>query len=112
MRQGGFVLGSTGHAILEPGERLVKSPCRHQQAEPVILSTGETVACVCIACLGPLSADWIDKQRATAEARAFCAHDPADQVEIVAFGDQLIRVLCAECGDDPRIATSGQGVNW
>lgn len=49
--------------------------CMHQQAEPVILSTGRTVACVCIACLTPLASNWIQQQRDRAEREARCDHD-------------------------------------
>ena len=48
--------------------------CRHVQAEPVVLSTGETVACVCIWCFEPLPADYIARQAALCEREAYCAH--------------------------------------
>lgn len=34
--------------------------CRHPQVEPVTLSTGELVACVCIDCYEQLPADYIE----------------------------------------------------
>lgn len=70
--------------------------CAHQQAEPVVLSTGETVACVCIACLGSLSANWVDDQRHRAEIAAHCAHD--NLIDITAFGQVETDHLCNGCG--------------
>jgi hypothetical protein len=71
--------------------------CPHRQAEPVILSTGEQVACVCIACFAPLAAGWIIDQRSTAERVARCAHD--DLIDISAFGEYPgSHQICAGCG--------------
>lgn len=48
--------------------------CRHPQAEPVILTTGELVACVCIGCYQPLPADYIESQAEQAQREAYCTH--------------------------------------
>ena len=72
--------------------------CQHPQAEPVILSTGELVACVCIGCYQPLPADYIGQQVEQAQRKAFCTH--AETMEIVDFGRAPAdsRYSCAECG--------------
>lgn len=70
--------------------------CQHQQAVPVQLVTGETVACLCIACLDRLPADWIDRQRRRAEREARCSHDR--YVEDRRFGSSLTVRLCTDCG--------------
>lgn len=44
--------------------------CRHPQAEPVILTTGELVACVCIGCYQPLPAGYIEDQAKQAHLEA------------------------------------------
>ena len=85
--------------------------CAHQQAEPVVLSSGETVACVCIACIQPLAADWITNQRMTAERVARCKHD--DLIDITGFGklpgsDRI----CAECGAMNPEQRERIGVEW
>lgn len=85
---------------LEPGEAVIplnRLPCSHRQAEPVVLSTGELVACVCIACLAALSADWIDNQRERAVRIAYCDH--GDQIEITQFGQAVRQYLCNGCGE-------------
>lgn len=74
----------------------VLSGCQHQQAEPVILSTEETVACVCIACLAPLPADWIDNQRDAAEREARCTH--ADTWVDRRLGSRTVWHQCNGCG--------------
>jgi hypothetical protein len=73
-----------------------RSSCPHSQAEPVVLSTGELVACVCIACLCALPFDWIQDQRTRAERHARCEHD--DEVDITAFGKVLTMLVCTICG--------------
>lgn len=73
----------------------VLSGCAHQQAEPVILSTDETVACVCIACLAPLSADWITNQRDKAEREAHCDHEREYEDRRLGY---LPRLQCFGCG--------------
>lgn len=70
--------------------------CQHPQAEPVILSTGELVACVCIGCFGPLPADYIERQAETAHLKAYCVHE--DSVEITAFGSRDRTHACRVCG--------------
>lgn len=71
--------------------------CRHQQAEPVVLITGETVACVCIRCLERLSAEYIDQQYDRAYQIATCPHN--DTVDVAAYGGFPRTVWCAECGE-------------
>ena len=94
---GGPIVG-TRRLLLEPGEEIVKPRCTHQQAEPVVLSTGETVACVCIICLSALSADWVTNQRRRAEQTAHCAHD--DLIELGMFGQHPADAdrICRDCG--------------
>lgn len=62
--------------------------CRHPQAEPVILSTGELVACVCIGCYQQLSASYIKDQADDAHRLAYCSHR----------GSRFSRSTCSECG--------------
>lgn len=81
--------------ILRASDETVR-PCAHRQAEPVVLSTGEAVACVCTTCLAPLSATWIDDQRRRAEITAYCAHE--DLVDITGFGKVEREIICATCG--------------
>lgn len=38
--------------------------CPHRQSEPVTLSTGELVACICVKCYRQLPADWITSEQA------------------------------------------------
>jgi hypothetical protein len=49
--------------------------CPHQRAEPVILCTGEQVACICTRCYRQLPETWILDQRARTEREAYCQHD-------------------------------------
>lgn len=70
--------------------------CWHRQAEPVTLSTGEVVACICIECYQQLSLGYIEDQRKRAEIAANCDHD--DWVDITGFGDQYRRYICLYCG--------------
>lgn len=70
--------------------------CAHRQAEPVVLSTGEIVACVCIECLDPLSAGYVEDQRERAEQAAFCRHD--ETVELTMFGSAKRSFMCVDCG--------------
>lgn len=72
------------------------SGCAHQQAEPVILSTGELVACVCINCYAQLPDTYIVTQRTRAEREAHCQH--ADLVEMTKLGQAERSYLCVECG--------------
>jgi len=69
--------------------------CAHSQAEPVVLSTGETVASVCVGCLAGLATDYIDRQRGRAEREAFCTHD--DLIEMTSLGE-LPWSICTQCG--------------
>lgn len=70
--------------------------CPHAQAEPVVLSTDETVACVCIACLDSLPANWIGQQRDRAEREAHCDHDQTwDDRRL---GSRTARRHCNGCG--------------
>lgn len=55
--------------------RMALEGCTHDQAEPVVLSTGEVVACVCVACIEALPADWIANQYRRAEREAWCTHE-------------------------------------
>lgn len=75
----------------------VLSGCPHQQAEPVILITEETVACVCIACLAPLAADWITDQRDQAEREAWCSHENAAEDRRL-VGTFTRWFTCGDCG--------------
>lgn len=70
--------------------------CRHPQAEPVILSTGELVACVCIGCYHQLPADYIGGQVEQAQREAYCTHD--DEVDITGFGQVEHTHTCTGCG--------------
>lgn len=70
--------------------------CQHPQAEPVILSTGELVACVCVTCFNPLPADYIERQAERAHLEAHCTH--SNTVEITAFGEANRRYTCIGCG--------------
>jgi hypothetical protein len=77
-------------------------PCVHQQAEPVILTTGERVACVCISCYAQLDRSYIEWQRKHAEIVAHCKH--ASQVDLAELGkppSQWDRI-CTECGETFR----------
>jgi hypothetical protein len=78
------------------GVTAVAARCAHRQAEPVVLSTGEVVASVCIECYAPLSADYIDSQRERAERTAFCEHD--EKAEITMFGEAKRSYICIDCG--------------
>jgi hypothetical protein len=70
--------------------------CPHSQAEPVILSTGETVACVCIACWDPLPAAWVRDQMELAHRVAYCRHE--NEVTLCSLGDPVDTLLCVGCG--------------
>ena len=74
----------------------VATRCAHRQAEPVTLSTGETVACVCIECFDSLPPNRILDQRDRAEVEAFCEHD--DTVELTMFGSAKREFNCIACG--------------
>jgi hypothetical protein len=70
--------------------------CRHPQAEPVILSTGELVACVCIGCYQQLPAEYIDWQRDRSNLEAYCPH--RDKVEVTGFNKADREFICRACG--------------
>lgn len=70
--------------------------CAHNQAEPVILSTGELVACVCISCLRALPFDWITNQVSRGHREAFCAHQ--EWIEMPMFGRVEVDATCRDCG--------------
>jgi hypothetical protein len=97
--------------VLKPGGRILpvvkpqEPHCAHQQAEPVVLSSGETVACVCITCFSTLSADYIAGQRERAESIANCSHE--DLIDITQFGKVPgSDLVCAGCG------SMNPGVEW
>lgn len=104
-RGSAVVLESGESVILPPGmakayqkgydRGLGANRCPHQQAEPVTLTTGEQVACICIACLDQLEPYWIDRQRLTAEREAYCTHE--DMVEITGFGKAYGEHICTGC---------------
>jgi len=116
---GGPVRG-IGLVRLEPGEKFLAPPqkkltgvtgeesavslkaalggCPHQQAETVELCTGEVVACVCIACLDRLPANWIDQQRDRAEREARCDHRALMARLRMGVGVALHPKVCGECG--------------
>jgi hypothetical protein len=70
--------------------------CRHPQAEPVVLTTGELVACVCIGCYQQLPADYIERQATEAHVEAYCLHK--DSVEVTRFGSRDRTYACRDCG--------------
>ena len=59
---GGFVYRYEGNRVTRR--------CAHRQAEPVILCTGELVACVCVECFEPLPARWVETQRRKARVES------------------------------------------
>lgn len=71
--------------------------CPHAQAEPVVLCTGELVACVCITCLDKLPAHWISRQREHAELVAYCTHEDLDEIREI--GKLRPDYHCASCGE-------------
>jgi hypothetical protein len=88
-------IDSMPSASLDPAP----SRCRHQQAEPVALVTGEIVATICIECLSGLPADYIDKQRSTAERQAYCEHDFERLLERSVSGEITVDYAsCSLCG--------------
>lgn len=70
--------------------------CPHVQAEPVVLYTGELVACVCIICLDKLPANWIAGQREHAELVAYCTHETL--IELRSLGQLHPDYTCNRCG--------------
>lgn len=76
--------------------RMALGGCQHRQADPVIISTGEVVACICTACLDPLPADWIAMQYERAHRAAFCEHE---WIDICTLSDVGRRGACCLCGD-------------
>ena len=69
--------------------------CAHRQAEPVVLTTGEHVACVCVECYFPLPEVWIKRQREQAEREAYCEHE--DEISLRALGDRYDTLMCSRC---------------
>jgi hypothetical protein len=70
--------------------------CWHEQAEQVVLSTGETVACVCTGCLEALPANYVARQYELAYRVAYCPHD--DIVEAGSWEDPGLVRICTSCG--------------
>ena len=70
--------------------------CVHRQAEPVTLTSGEQVACICIECFQQLPADYITGQMLRAELEAYCAH--FETIEFTKFGDSCRSYQCLHCG--------------
>lgn len=79
-----YTLGVQAEATLHQDLRR----CQHPQAEPVIPTTGELVACVCIGCYEQLSADYIEQQAERAHLAAYCRHS----------GTRFVQSTCSECG--------------
>jgi hypothetical protein len=77
------------------GDRVTRS-CVHRQAEPVTLSSGEQVACICIKCWEQLPATYIAGQRERAEREAYCRHE--NDIDITMFGQVGQTFTCADCG--------------
>lgn len=69
--------------------------CRHLRAEPVILCTGEQVACVCVSCFRQLPRDWISNQRDHAHREAFCQHE--EWLEMPELGRLAVDAQCRAC---------------
>lgn len=69
--------------------------CPHLRAEPVILSTGEQVACVCASCLRQLPREWISNQRDRAHREAFCKHE--EWLEMPELGRLAVDAQCRAC---------------
>lgn len=74
----------------------VATRCAHRQAELVVLSTGETVASICIECFESLASNYIGNQRERAEREAFCEH--LETVELTTFGSAKRTFTCIDCG--------------
>lgn len=76
--------------------------CAHRQAEPVILSTGEVVACVCVACYAQLPARYIRDQYDKALLYAYCKHK--DRVDLAELGKEPVNwdQICQGCGQIMR----------
>jgi hypothetical protein len=70
--------------------------CRHPQAEPVVLTTGELVACVCIGCYQPLPAEYIEDQSTEAQREAYCRH--VYEHDITGFDAVEHTMICSHCG--------------
>jgi hypothetical protein len=88
-----YEAGESAKLVME----MVGGGCLHRQAEPVILSTDEHVACVCITCYRQLPPTWILDQRARAEHEAYCKHDQT--VDVTPFGKVPgSEVTCLGCG--------------
>lgn len=87
---------SYSHPFIIQYQQPETKACRHPQAEPVILSTGELVACVCITCLERLVAHYIRVQYRDAEREAYCTHD--HELDITGFGQAELTLICSRCG--------------
>lgn len=74
---------------------MTPATCPHRQAEPVVLITGETVATVCVECLTPLPADYIDKQLHKAARVAFCEHQ--ETIGIGTWSQSEPWRMCQDC---------------
>lgn len=74
--------------------------CPHQQAEPVKLSSGELVACICISCFEQLPMAFIQRQKTDAMREAFCKHET--RVELVELGSLDVEAMCIGCGQIER----------
>lgn len=70
--------------------------CRHPQAEPVILTTGELVACVCIGCYQQLAAEYIERQAEQAQREAYCTHE--HELSLRSWGQPSDSLICSYCG--------------
>lgn len=110
-------LGTTTAQALDAAEhaaaviRAATGPCRHPDAVPVDLVTGERVAALCTTCLEQLPASWLDElerraaERARVETlRATCTHpeDQREQVYITTVGSPVPTTItwCGTCGED------------
>lgn len=91
---GGFGGVTTQEACINI--KIALGGCRHTQAEPVMLSTGELVASVCVSCLSALPADWISNQAEKAHREAFCEH--AEWIEMPELGRVEVDAICRDCG--------------
>ena len=70
--------------------------CHHPQARPVILSTGELVACVCIGCFSPLPADYVERQAEAAHRESYCTHDY--EANLRSWNEPYDTLWCTSCG--------------
>lgn len=68
--------------------------CRHQQAEPVVLCTGELVACVCCLCWEQLPPDYIERQVALCLNQAYCPHGTVITMSVT---EGMSWKYCSDC---------------